>query len=203
MVTTMIAKALSECDGPADNPTHADPREIGITPPARDARWVMGYDVRVLSVEPIPIAVIRDVASASQLSAVVPGYCGEVWKFVKSNAIPDPDRHVAVYHDDAIHLEVGAIVGGPFVGDGRVVPSTTPGGTVATTTHVGPYQRLGDAHRAIVDWCAANGRTPAGVNWEIYGHWTDDPEGPRTDVFYLLRPVGDGDVGSLGPEPTA
>jgi len=26
----------------------------------------------------------------------------------------------------------------------------------------------------------------AGPNWEIYGHWTDDPAQLRTDVFYLL-----------------
>jgi hypothetical protein len=30
------------------------------------------------------------------------------------------------------------------------------------------------------------------VSWELYGHWEDDPAKLRTDVFYLLRPVGPG-----------
>ncbi|HEY2156371.1 MAG TPA: hypothetical protein VGH33_12125, partial [Isosphaeraceae bacterium] len=77
----------------------------------------MGYDIQVLTVEPIPIAAVRTTAAPSQLSTVVPQLCGEVWKFVKSHAVPNPDRHVAVYYDGAITLEVGAIVGGPFAGD--------------------------------------------------------------------------------------
>jgi effector-binding domain-containing protein len=63
----------------------------------------------------------------------------------------------------------------------------TPAGTVACTVHMGAYQRLGDAHAAIRAWCAQQQRAFAGPNWEIYGHWTDDPEQVRTDVFYLLR----------------
>jgi effector-binding domain-containing protein len=145
----------------------------------------MGYDIRVENVEPIPIAAVRTTAAPSQLSSVVPQLCGEVWNYVKANAVPNPDRHVAVYYDGAITLEVGAIVGGPFTGDGRVISSATPGGTVATTAHFGDYGRLGEAHRAITDWCTANGRQWT-TNWEIYGHWTDNPEAVRTDIFYLL-----------------
>ena len=90
-----------------------------------------------------------------------------------------------------IDVEIGAEVGGPISGQGEVVGSATPAGEVATTTHFGPYNRLGDAHGAIRDWCAANGRTPAGPNWEVYGHWlpewNQDPSKIRTDVFYLLK----------------
>jgi effector-binding domain-containing protein len=147
----------------------------------------MSYAVQVVTVPPIPLAVVRRTAPQSQLSQVVPAACGEVWQFVRANAVPDPDRHVAVYLDGAINLEVGVIVGGPFAGDGNVVASATPSGTAATTAHLGSYGQLGAAHRAILDWCAANGRALAGPNWEIYGHWTDDPARLRTDVFYLLK----------------
>lgn len=61
---------------------------------------------------------------------------------------------------------------------------------MATTTHYGPYGRLGEAHEAIQRWCGDNGYTPAGPQWEIYGHWTDewnrDLSKIQTDVFYLL-----------------
>jgi effector-binding domain-containing protein len=64
---------------------------------------------------------------------------------------------------------------------------------VATTVHFGPYQRLGDAHAAIRQWCAEQGHALMGTCWEIYGHWEEiwnsDPSKIRTDVFHLLERV--------------
>jgi effector-binding domain-containing protein len=103
-------------------------------------------------------------------------------------------RHVAVYLDDQINLEVGAEVDAPFAGHGEVVGSATPSGPVATTTHYGPYRQLGEAHEAIRRWCASKGYRLAGPSWEVYGHWEDewnsDPTKIRTDVFYLLAADG-------------
>ena len=78
-------------------------------------------------------------------------------------------------------------VGRSFAGNGRVMPSSTPAGTVATTTHLGPYDRLGEAHAAILTVCKERGLALAGPSWEVYGHWTDDVAQLRTDVYYLLR----------------
>jgi hypothetical protein len=33
------------------------------------------------------------------------------------------------------------------------------------------------------------GRAQAGVNWEVYGDWDDDPAKRRTDVHALLAPA--------------
>lgn len=60
----------------------------------------------------------------------------------------------------------------------------------AATTHWGDY-RLGEAHDAVVTWCRTTGHTLAGISWEVYGHWHDDPTKIRTDIFYLLRPAAD------------
>ena len=51
---------------------------------------------------------------------------------------------------------------------------------------MGPYTRLADAHKAIREWCGGNGVEIAGPRWEIYGDWSDNPEGLRTDVYHLL-----------------
>ena len=106
----------------------------------------MSYDVRVEQMESRPLAVIRRRASQRELSTVVPALCGEVWNFVKAHKVERPGRHVAVYFDSAINLEVGVEVGGTFAASDSVVPSATPAGTVATVTHVGDYAKLGDAH---------------------------------------------------------
>jgi effector-binding domain-containing protein len=147
----------------------------------------VAYQVKKQQLAPRPIAVVRLRANKHQLAGVIPQTCGEVWKFIQAAKIEHAGRHVAVYLDDQINIECGAEVPGPFQGDGRVVYSTTPGGRVATTAHIGPYQRLGDAHTAIRKWCADHNVPLAGPNWEIYGHWTDDPTQLRTDVFYLLQ----------------
>jgi effector-binding domain-containing protein len=68
-----------------------------------------------------------------------------------------------------------------------VICSSTPAGLVATAVHLGPYNRLGEAHAAVHKWCADHGHVLAGPSWELYGHWTDDPAQLRTDVFWLLR----------------
>jgi effector-binding domain-containing protein len=113
-----------------------------------------------------------------------------VWTVIRAQQVPGAGRHVAVYWDGQINLEVGVEVAAPFAGHGEVFGSATPSGPVATTTHYGPYSRLHEPHEAIRRWCASNGYNMAGPNWEVYGHWTDecnsDPTKIRTDVFYLL-----------------
>jgi effector-binding domain-containing protein len=154
----------------------------------------MEYDVRLEQLSSRPLAVVRRRASVQELSKVVPAACGVVWSVVRSQQIPGAGRHIALYLDGQINLEVGVELDAPFAGHGEVVGSVTPAGAVATTVHFGPYHRLGEAHHAIREWCANHGHALAGPNWEIYGHWTDecnsDPAKIRTDVFYLLKTDG-------------
>jgi effector-binding domain-containing protein len=67
-----------------------------------------------------------------------------------------------------------------------VIYTETPSGKVATALHVGPYERLGDAHKAIHAWAAANKISFAGKSWEIYGDWTEDVAKLETRIEYLL-----------------
>jgi effector-binding domain-containing protein len=154
----------------------------------------MEYVIRLEQHPGQPLAVVRRRASHQQLAQIVPAACGTVWTVLRDQQVAGAGRHVAVYWDNQINLEVGAEVAKPFAGHGEVVGSATPSGPVATTTHWGPYNRLHEAHEAICRWCGSNGHRLAGPNWEVYGHWTDecnsDPSKIRTDVFYLL--VADG-----------
>lgn len=147
------------------------------------------YAVRLQQLKSVPLAVIRRQASAAELARVVPECCGLVWNAVRAQHAR-AGRHVAIYWDGTIRLEVGVELDGPLAEQGDVVRSATPAGAVASTTHFGPYGGLGAAHAAIRQWCSANNHRWAGPNWEIYGHWQrewdDDPSRIRTDVFYLL-----------------
>ena len=149
------------------------------------------YTVQLRQDAGVPLAVIRRKASASELSRVVPECCGLVWNVVRAQQARG-GRHVAIYWDGSIQLEVGVELFGPFTEQGEVVRSATPAGQVAWTTHFGPYGGLGAAHAAIREWCRANDCRLAGPNWEIYGHWQrewdNDPSQIRTDVLYLVAP---------------
>jgi effector-binding domain-containing protein len=145
--------------------------------------------VRIEDVQRVPLAVIRRRVSRAELSKVVPECCGLVWNAVKAQQARG-GRHVAIYWNSDIRLEVGVELESPFVDQEPVVRSSTPGGTAAIVTHYGPYHTLGAAHEAVRTWCSANGRQLAGPNWEIYGHWQNEwntnPALIRTDVFYQI-----------------
>ena len=145
--------------------------------------------VQLQQIGSIPLAVIRRRASPSELSRVVPECCGLVWNAVRAQQAK-AGRHVAIYWDGSVRLEVGVELEGSFVEQGDVVRSATPGGVVASVTHLGPYSELGAAHDAVRDWCKSNCHRLAGPNWQIYGHWLPawnaNPSEIRTDVFYQV-----------------
>jgi hypothetical protein len=161
----------------------------------------MEYLVRLEQHSSRQLAVVRRRAAPHELSKVVPDGCGTVWNIIRSQKVSGAGRHVAVYLDGQINLEVGVELDGPFAGHGEVVISSTPLGPVATTTHFGPYHQLNRAHEAIRLWCANNGYSLAGPNWEVYDHWKNEwnsvPNKITTDVFYLLA-VGGGSATDPG-----
>ena len=150
----------------------------------------MSYRVTVVNVPAKPLLVVRRRALQSQLSKVVPDGCGVVWNFLRANNVTPRGRNVAIYRGTAtseLDVEIGVEVGPNAVGGGEVSLSATPSGEAVTVAHIGPYSLLMNANDAIKSWCADNNRQIAGPSWEVYGHWTDDVEKLRTDVFYLLK----------------
>ena len=147
------------------------------------------YVVQVQRLDSVPLAVIKRQARPAELSRIVPEYCGRVWHAVKAQQTK-AGRHVAIYWDGRITLEVGVELFGPFAETGDVVRSATPAGLVASATHFGPYAGLGAAHDAVQQFCREHGHQVAGPSWEIYGHWLPEwdtnPSKIRTDVYYLL-----------------
>jgi len=148
------------------------------------------YDVRFEHHASLPLAVIRLQTQPSELTRVVPEGCGRVWNALRAQGIRG-GRHVALYWDWSIRLEVGVELEQPFAEQDGLVTSATPAGPVAAVTHFGPYDQLRAAHDALHARCKAAGHRVAGPSWEIYGHWQPawdaDPSQIRTDICYLLR----------------
>jgi len=147
------------------------------------------YDVLLAQLDSVALAVVRRQVTRPELSAAVRDGCGRAFAFARRHNLK-AGRNVAVYWDGSIRLDAGVEMPEMFAEEGDIVRSATPAGLTAFVSHVGPYDRLGAAHAAICDWCAAQGRRLAGPNWEIYGHWQSewnaDPSRIHTDVYYQV-----------------
>ncbi len=146
----------------------------------------MSYQVTVTEVAARPTAVVAATTTWQEFPRLWKELLDEVWACLRVGGIHRGCRNVMLYRDDVPHVEVGVELRESCPFTGRVVASTLPAGQVALTVHRGPYAGLASAHRAVLDWCAAQGLRPAGPRWEVYGPHHDDPAELSTEVYYLL-----------------
>jgi effector-binding domain-containing protein len=149
----------------------------------------MKHEVAVRSVAARQLVVVRNRRKWSELGAKLIPLLDRVYVAVRAGQVIQTGHNVFVFRDgskDSVTVEIG--VEGTFAAappDGLLAVAT-PAGEVAATLFRGPYSGLGDAHRAVIDWCTLNGRARADVWWEIYGDWHEDPTQTETEVFYAL-----------------
>ena len=149
------------------------------------------YDVVVEIARPELLAAVRATIPLSDIPRTWKPALDRVWAFLKTHSELDPGHNLFLYHHpahrhEAMNIDFGVQVARPFEPEGDVRCIETPAGEVAKTVHVGPYNRLGNAHNAIHTWCAANNRKIAQASWETYGDWTEDPALLETTIKYLL-----------------
>ena len=75
---------------------------------------------------------------------------------------------------DAVELECGMPVGSQMDGAARVESGELPCGTMATVTHIGPYEGLPHTWAALTEWMTSQGLEGAEAPWEVY---VTDPGG--------------------------
>ncbi len=150
----------------------------------------MIYSISVQRVTPRRLAVVRERMPLREVPSRFRPLLDQVYAVAKGGVIALDGQNVFVYHagpDDIADVEFGVGSANSFDPIGRVQYSEVPGGDVATTTHWGDYGALGAAHEAVVAWCRSERHTLAGISWEVYGHWHDDPSKRRTDIYQLLK----------------
>ena len=152
----------------------------------------MPDDVRGEWAEPRVLAAISSTTAPQGLGAEIVRLLDVVWPVLREQGVRT-DHNVVVYRGGGeagtLAVDVGVEVLSSFEDRGEVRHVLTPSGEVATIAHFGEYADLGHAYSALVRWCADRGRSPAGVNWEVYGDWEEDPTKRRTDIYFLLEPV--------------
>jgi effector-binding domain-containing protein len=146
------------------------------------------YQVRAEQAGPRVLAAVRAVTTPQQLGTDIIRALDQVWPLLREQGART-EHNVVIYHPGeagAITIDAGVEVFGGFEERHAVRRVTIPAGEVATVAHYGEYSAMGGAYEALDQWCAASGRRQAGVSWEVYGDWDDDPAERRTDIYKLL-----------------
>jgi effector-binding domain-containing protein len=151
----------------------------------------MRYEVVVETAQAELLAAVRAKAPIGGVAKVWKPALDQVWAFLRANGDLGPGHNLFLYHhperrSEPMDIDFGVQVSRRFEPQGDVRCIETPAGEVASTVHVGPYDRLGDAHNAIHAWCSAKDRKIGPASWEIYGDWNDDPALLQTTIKYLL-----------------
>jgi effector-binding domain-containing protein len=153
----------------------------------------MDYDVEIVRTRPRHVAVIRFEATAETMSNLVGPAFGAVAADLEQRHIPASGPAVAHYdmEPEGFAVAAGLVVDDPVPGDGIVEPMDLPAVEVATTLHVGPYEKLVEAYAAIERTVGSVGRRLDEHHmWEEY---LDGPEVPlerhRTVISWPLLPV--------------
>ena len=115
---------------------------------------------------------------------------GEVFEYIQGQGLQPAGMPLMIYHHmegDTLDLEGALPVAAQAAGTERISAGELPATLAAVTTHIGPYDQLGDAWSNLTDWMASEGLQPAGAPWEVYV--TDpgaepDPAKWRTDIFF-------------------
>src|SRR5580765_6252277 len=140
------------------------------------------HDVIVTDVVSRPTAVVAAATTWQEFPTLWRVLSDEVWACLRAGGISRGCGNIMLYWDDVPHVEVGVELLVPCPLTGRVIASALPAGQVAMTTHWGAYSQLGDGLRAVIDWCAAQGKQKTGARWEVYGPHNDDPTKVWTEV---------------------
>lgn len=151
------------------------------------------YEVQEVNVAARAVAGVRALVPRGRVAQEFGRHLDHVYALARAGSVHLDGQNLFIYRAaTADELTVDFCVGvtAPFAAVGPVEPFQTPHGVAAMTTHVGDYGGLSEANAAILAWCRAKGRPPAGPSWEVYGHWHADPARLRTEVYYLLQPAG-------------
>lgn len=153
----------------------------------------MNLEFRTTQLQAQPYLGIRAKTTIDKLGAIMGPLFGEVYAYIQQGGQKPTGMPFSIYHSmegDAVELECGMPVGSHMDGTARVQPGELPCGTMATVTHMGPYEGLPNTWAALREWIRSQGLEAAAAPWEVYvtdpGAEADQSKW-RTDIFFPVR----------------
>ena len=155
----------------------------------------MAYEVKVREVVPQPVLSVRTRTSLAEIAALMGAAFGEMFGYLCQAGAQPAGPPCSIFYDpefreDDLDVEICLPVDRPLPPQGRVQMGELPGGTVAYTLHVGPYDAVGLAYQAVTTWIQEHGHETAGPPRETYLNGPDevkDPSEYRTEIIWPIR----------------
>jgi len=151
----------------------------------------MNYDIHLKQLPPEVIVTERCRSTLAELGEVMHATLAKIASAVRPRDALQGAPFAIYYNSPFARDDIDVEMGVPLAwhADLDPVPKVErrhlPGGPVAYTFHVGPYETIGAAYDALYDWLKSHGRTPAGPPREIYlvgpGEETN-PAAYRTEI---------------------
>ncbi|MDI9645002.1 MAG: GyrI-like domain-containing protein [Candidatus Verstraetearchaeota archaeon] len=157
----------------------------------------METEFRVVELEPQPALAISEEVLFQEIGKKIGELFIELANFLQSKGGMMTGPPFSFYHswdDQKVVVEVGfptaALVEGEGEEEGRLKPIALPGGKAVTGIHVGPYDRIGETYKRMMDWMAERKLRSKGMMWESY--LTDpekegDPSKYMTQIFFPVE----------------
>jgi len=146
----------------------------------------MRYEISRHVVPDQTVLAIREHLTDAELPGFIGRSLGELYGSLQHLGITGGEPFV-IYHafgPDGVDAEACVPVTGHPPVHGAIAIRMVEGGEFATTLHVGPYERLGDAYAALSGWVAAHGLSAIGP---VREHYLDGPGGDPTTRRTLIE----------------
>jgi effector-binding domain-containing protein len=154
---------------------------------------MVNYEVSSQERAPQPAAVCAATLAVDELPAWLGTALGTVAGYLPAHRSFPVGPPFARYHrlaDGRFDVEAGFPVPATIEDSVQVHPVLLPGGSVASTVHVGPYDEMVPGYHALEAWITERGGELAGDPWEVYlsdPGAQPDPATWRTEIVQPYR----------------
>lgn len=149
---------------------------------------------RVVTLEPVTAAVVRETVPMSELTAYFDRAFGMVMEVTTAQGVAVTGPPFAVYHGmpgPSVDISGGFPTAAPVTPAAGVTAMTLPGGRAVQLVHEGSYDTLEDSYGRIMTWMEHRGLTRAPLMWETY-LTEPTPEGdPSENRTLVTWPIGE------------
>jgi AraC family transcriptional regulator len=154
-------------------------------------------EVRIERVEPLRVAFVRHVGPYGEVETAWERLC---MRLGKDGLLGPGTRFIGICYDDPevtppekIRYDACVTVDSDFAAEDDVGVQTIGGGEYAVTTHVGPYEMLGQTYAKLLgQWLPRSGRelrSEPSLEFYLNAPESTDPQDLITDIFAPLEPT--------------
>jgi len=152
----------------------------------------MNYEIRTVELNEQPTIVVRRSARISEVGGVLSRDLPRIFRFVTENGgsiAGAPFTRDLSFKDGIFEFEAGLPLTLAITGTEEFMTSQLDGGKFAMTSHFGSYERLSDAHKALVTWLKSNNLPVLFPMWDQYvsDPSSTSPEKIETRIYYPIK----------------